>query len=228
MKLVLSFCVFGIFIILAAMQIITTISSDNINENKIKQNSHFAMQNQTENSEKIFSKLQNLNPFKHSKNNSLKTTNYNKTNHTFKPTEPNNTNVIRKNVKNNRPKQTKYTHSKNTKPNLPRPRTITKGEDGTNVEIIYSASPEGEKYVTRKIEYDENNNVIADIHYYKDGTIYYQEFYEYYENGFTKSHTRQVVNGGGTPNYIEYFNGKGNVTRTDYYDIETGRFLYSQ
>ena len=126
------------------------------------------------------------------------------------------------------PKPIIYTHSKDTKPNLPRPRTTVRSDVGVEVELIYSTSPEGKKYVTRRLEYDKKNNVVADIDYYQDGRIYYQEFYEYYESGFVKTHTHQVVNGGGTPNYIEYFDKDGNKTRTDYYDITTGRFLYSQ
>ncbi|MCR4881232.1 MAG: hypothetical protein K6A44_04690 [bacterium] len=71
-------------------------------------------------------------------------------------------------------------------------------------------------------EYDSRGNQIADIHYYSDGRIYYQDLYTYDANNKVSSHTREVVNGGGTDNYTEYFNSSGKVTRTDYFSITTG------
>lgn len=100
--------------------------------------------------------------------------------------------------------------------------------DYTKPYIKYNIDKNGNKYISNRIEYDKNGNVTADIHYYRDGSIYYQELYEYYQDGTKKSHTSQVVNGGGTPNFIEYFDKNGKVIRTDYFDIRTGQKLYSK
>ena len=71
-------------------------------------------------------------------------------------------------------------------------------------------------------------NVLSDISYYDNGSIYYKEDYTYYPNGKQKSHTHTIVNGGGTPNYTEYFDSTDKVTNADFVDIETGEALYSE
>lgn len=80
----------------------------------------------------------------------------------------------------------------------------------------------------KEIHYDKNGNVTSDINYYDDGRIYYQEDYSYDDEGNKKSHTHTVVNGGGTPNYTEYFDKSGNVTNADFYRIGSGELLYSE